>query len=429
MAKIKIIKAREIIDSRGNPTVEADILLEDGSFARSSVPSGASTGEYEACELRDEDPKRYGGKGVTRAVENIKSIYTPELLGSEFNQKDFDQKLISLDGTPNKSKTGANATLALSLAYAHVQALSQGKALYQYIADLVGNQNLLLPVPMMNILNGGAHADNNVDLQEFMIQPINFSSFSRALQAGTEIFHSLKSVLQERSLNTAVGDEGGFAPNLSSNVEALDVLAEATDKAGYKLGDDVTLALDAASSEFHKGNKYILKNESPSEKTAEELISFYENLREKYPIISIEDGLDENDWNGWKILTERLGSRMQLVGDDLFVTNSKRLQDGIDQKVGNSILIKVNQIGTLSETLDAIQLAQSQGYTAVISHRSGETEDTTIADLAVGTGAGQIKTGSLCRTDRVCKYNQLLRIEEDLGDKAIYPGKSVFKFL
>lgn len=429
MAKIIQIKAREILDSRGNPTVEADVYLDDGSMGRAQVPSGASTGEHEACELRDGDANRYFGKGTLKAVSHVNDIIAPAIIGLEAGaQKVLDDKIIELDGTPNKSNLGANALLAISLAFAKASALNQKKPLYQFIASLVNNQNLTLPVPMMNILNGGAHADNNIDLQEFMIVPVKFDRFSDALRAGAEVFHALEKVLKGRKLNTAVGYEGGFAPNLSSNAEALDAISQAVDKAGYKFGDDIFVALDAASSEFYKSGAYTMKNEAQPVKNAAEMVAYYEDLAKRYPIKSIEDGVAENDWDGWKILTEHLGKKMQLVGDDLFVTNVKRLAEGIKKGIGNSILIKVNQIGTLTETLDSIMLAHQNNYTAVISHRSGETEDTTIADIAVGTGAGQIKTGSLSRTDRICKYNQLLRIEEELGAKAIYPGKSVFKF-
>ncbi|EKD41194.1 MAG: hypothetical protein ACD_73C00806G0005 [uncultured bacterium] len=429
MANIKLIKAREIIDSRGNPTVEADIILDNDLWARAAVPSGASTGEHEACELRDGDKNRYQGKGTLKAVQNINEIIFSKLKGlSTSRQAELDGLMIKLDGTDNKSHLGANAILAVSLAYAKVSALDKKMPLYAYIGELAGNNRFILPVPMMNIINGGAHADNNVDLQEFMIMPLGFDRFSEALRAGTEIFHSLKNVLKNKNLNTAVGDEGGFAPNLASNREALQVIALAIEKAGYKLGAQVGLALDAASSEFYKDGFYCFENETESKKDGSMMAAFYKKLADEFPIYSIEDGVDENDWASWKLLTDQLGSRMQLVGDDLFVTNTTRLKRGIDEKIGNSILIKVNQIGTLTETLEAINMAHKAGYTAVISHRSGETEDTTIADIAVGTAAGQIKTGSLCRTDRICKYNQLLRIEEELGKAAFYPGRSIFKF-
>lgn len=430
MARIISIKAREILDSRGNPTVEVDLMGENGFCGRAAVPSGASTGEHEAVELRDNDPKRYLGKGTLKAVSHVSGIIARAISGFDLGQqKELDHLLCSLDGTENKSKLGANAILGVSLAYAKASALSLKLPLYRYVAQLVSNSNLTLPVPMMNILNGGAHADNNVDLQEFMIMPLKFNRFSEALRAGTEIFHSLKQVLKSKKLNTAVGDEGGFAPNLSSNQEALDIIVTAIEKAGYRPGEEIGLALDAASSEFYEKGSYLLENEPQPKKSAEDMVQFYANLKNHYPIYSLEDGLYEDDWEGWKALTAKLGKQMQLVGDDLFVTNTKRLKMGIKEKVANSILIKVNQIGTLTETLEAITMAQNAGYTAVISHRSGETEDTTIADLAVGTGAGQIKTGSACRTERVCKYNQLLRIEEELGDQAIYPGKSIFKHI
>lgn len=429
MAKILQVKAREILDSRGNPTVEADVVLDNGMMGRAAVPSGASTGEHEAVELRDGDKKRYEGKGVLQAVRNVTTILAKSIAGfATGEQEKLDRLLCLLDGTPNKSKLGANALLSVSLAYARVSAQVESIPLYRYISGLMGSNKLTLPVPMMNIINGGAHADNNVDLQEFMIMPLTFDRFSDALRAGVEIFHSLKKVLHERKLNTAVGDEGGFAPHLSSNVEAIEVILQAIHEAGYKAGDQIGLALDSASSEFYQNNIYYLENEEESKKSSEGMIDFYRGLVDRFPIYSIEDGLSEDDWSGWKLLTDRLGKKVQLVGDDLFVTNTVRLKEGIEKGVANSILIKVNQIGTLTETLEAIQMAHKAGYTAVISHRSGETEDTFISDLAVGTGAGQIKTGSACRTDRVCKYNQLLRIEEELGGKAVYPGRSVFKF-
>ncbi len=428
MARISQVRAREILDSRGNPTVEADVILDNGVRGRAAVPSGASTGEHEAVELRDGDNKRYEGKGTLKAVQNITTVLSKSIAGfGADEQQKLDRLLISLDGTPNKSNLGANALLAVSLAYARASAQAKGLSLYRHINQLVGSPEIVLPVPMMNILNGGAHADNNVDLQEFMIMPLGFDRFSSALRAGVEIFHSLKKVLKERKLNTAVGDEGGFAPNLSSNVEAIEVILQAIEKAGYRGGDQIGLALDSASSEFSQNCFYYLENEKESKKSSEGMIDFYKGLIDRFPILSIEDGLSEDDWEGWKMLTDRLGKKVQLVGDDLFVTDTARLKQGIEKGVANSILIKVNQIGTLTETLQAIQMARSAGYTAVISHRSGETEDTFISDLAVGTGAGQIKTGSACRTDRVCKYNQLLRIEEELGEKAVYPGKSVFR--
>ncbi|MCH7504047.1 phosphopyruvate hydratase [PVC group bacterium] len=426
MTTIVNVKAREILDSRGNPTVEVDVFLESGVMGRAAVPSGASTGEREAVELRDGDPKRYFGKGVTKAVRNIHELINPKIIGMDAqSQKDIDQTMIDIDGTPNKKKLGANAILGVSLAVARAASQAKGEPLYRYIG---GEGAHVLPVPMMNIINGGTHADNNVDLQEFMIMPVGAETFRDALRMGAEIFHTLKGVLKAKGLNTAVGDEGGFAPNLNSNEEALSVIMEAIDKAGYQPEKDVLIALDPASSEFYskQKKKYILQAEKEKEKSTEELISFYEDLTNRYPIISIEDAVDENDWSGFRKITERLGSRVQLVGDDLFVTNTKLLQKGIKEKCGNSILIKVNQIGTLTETLAAIEMAKKAGYTAIVSHRSGETEDTTIADIVVGTNAGQIKTGSLCRTDRICKYNQLLRIEEELGDRARYLGKEVF---
>jgi len=424
MSEIVDIYAREILDSRGNPTVEVEVYLESGVMGRASVPSGASTGEREALELRDGNKNRYLGKGVLKAVENVNEIIAEELVGWEVSdQAGIDQKLIALDGTETKCNLGANALLGVSLARAKAAAEDIGLSLYQYIG---GTNARELPLPMLNIINGGAHADNNVDIQEFMIMPAGARSFSEALRMGAEVFHALKSVLKGKGYNTAVGDEGGFAPNLKSNEEALEVIMEAIAKAGYKAGEDILLALDVASSELSKDGKYFLENEAKPEKTADELIDFYENLVNKYPIISIEDGMAENDWEGWKKITDRLGKRVQLVGDDLFVTNTKILKEGISKGVANSILIKLNQIGTLTETLDAIETAKRAGYTTVISHRSGETEDTTLADLAVAVNAGQIKTGSLCRTDRVAKYNQLLRIEDELDVTAQFRGKDVF---
>ena len=426
--KIKYIKARQILDSRGNPTVEVDCILENGALGRAAVPSGASTGEHEAIELRDGDKSIYLGKGVTKAVSNVNDIIAAQLIGLEpFNQKEIDAKLISLDGTENKTKLGANAILGVSLAVAKAAAQSKGLALYEYLG---GSQANILPIPMMNILNGGSHADNNVDLQEFMIMPVGASSFSEALRMGAEIFHNLKSILKKMALSTSVGDEGGFAPNLSSNQQAIEVILQAIEKAGYKIGEDVSIALDPASSSFFKDGKYMLLAEEKKENSSEDMVAFYKDWVDRYPIISIEDGLAEDDWQGWQALNKELGDRIQLVGDDLFVTNTKRLKKGIDSKAANSILIKVNQIGTLSETLDAINMAKQAGFTAVISHRSGETEDTTIAHLAVATGVGQIKTGSICRTDRIAKYNELLRIEEALGQKARYaefPKKSAVR--
>ena len=418
------VHAREILDSRGNPTVEVDVELEYGVLGRAAVPSGASTGEHEAVELRDADAMRYLGKGVRKAVENVNTIIADALKGADpFAQEAIDQTMLTLDGTPNKGNLGANAILGVSLAVAKAAAAEAGLPLYQYIGGANAKE---LPLPMMNVLNGGSHADNNVDLQEFMIMPVGANTFGEALRMGTEIFHNLKAVLQDRNYNTAVGDEGGFAPDLRSNEEALQVLIEGIERAKYIPGDEVLLALDPASSEFYKDGVYRLEAEAKPDKSPDEMVDFYTNLVDKYPIISIEDGMAEDDWEGWKLLTEAIGEKVQLVGDDLFVTNTNRLQQGIDGSIGNSILIKVNQIGTLTETLDAIELAKRFNYTAVVSHRSGETEDTTIADIVVGVNAGQIKTGSLCRTDRICKYNQLLRIEEQLGSRAQFNGKQVF---
>ncbi|NHX00844.1 phosphopyruvate hydratase [Pseudomonas koreensis] len=428
MAKIVDIKGREVLDSRGNPTVEADVLLDNGIIGSACAPSGASTGSREALELRDGDKSRYLGKGVLKAVANINGPIRDLLLGTDpSDQKALDHAMIKLDGTENKAKLGANAILAVSLAAAKAAAQDQDLPLYAHIANLNGTPGVYsMPVPMMNIINGGEHADNNVDIQEFMVQPVGAKTFSEGLRMGTEIFHHLKAVLKARGLSTAVGDEGGFAPNLASNEDALKVISEAVANAGYKLGTDVTLALDCAASEFYEDGKYNLSGEGQVF-TAEGFADYLKGLTERYPIISIEDGLDESDWAGWKILTDKIGEKTQLVGDDLFVTNTKILKEGIDKKIANSILIKFNQIGTLTETLEAIQMAKAAGYTAVISHRSGETEDSTIADLAVGTSAGQIKTGSLCRSDRVSKYNQLLRIEEQLNGKAKYNGRSEFR--
>ncbi|MFB2764815.1 phosphopyruvate hydratase [Marinobacter shengliensis] len=428
MTKIANIKAREVLDSRGNPTVEADVILEDGTLGRACAPSGASTGSREALELRDGDKSRYLGKGVRKAVDAVNSKIRDALVGKDSaDQRGLDQIMLDLDGTENKANLGANAILAVSLAAAKAAAVSLKKPLYAHIADINGTPGeFSMPVPMMNILNGGEHADNNVDIQEFMVQPVAVKSFAEALRVGAEIFHSLKKVLKSQGLNTAVGDEGGFAPNLPSNEAALAAIKQAVEEAGYELGKDVTLALDCASSEFYKDGQYQLSGEGKSF-DSEGFADYLAGLCERYPIVSIEDGMDESDWDGWKILTDKLGSKVQLVGDDLFVTNTKILKQGIEKGVGNSILIKFNQIGSLSETLDAIKMAQDAGYTAVISHRSGETEDTTIADLAVATCAGQIKTGSLCRSDRVAKYNQLLRIEEALEGKAPYRGLSEIK--
>ncbi len=426
MSEIIYINAREILDSRGNPTVEVDVNLASGAFGRAAVPSGASTGEHEAVELRDKDSDRYLGKGVLKAVDNVNGVIASTLAGHDvFAQNEIDSIMCELDGTANKSNLGANAILGVSLAVAKAAADELGLPLFRYIGGANAKE---LPLPMMNILNGGSHADNNVDIQEFMVMPAGADSFSEALRMGTEIFHSLKAVLQARNCNTAVGDEGGFAPDLASNEEAVSVIIEAIEHANYTPGADVLLALDAASSEFYnrETETYILEAEKKPKKSSDDMVDFYTQLCEKYPIVSIEDGMDENDWDGWKKLTEAIGDKVQLVGDDLFVTNTTRLQQGIDGNIGNSILIKVNQIGTLTETLDAIELARRYNYTAVVSHRSGETEDTTISDLVVATNAGQIKTGSLSRTDRVCKYNQLLRIEEELADSAIFAGKNVF---
>lgn len=423
MSIINEVFAREIMDSRGNPTVEVEVYLEDGSMGRAAVPSGASTGMYEAVELRDGDKKRYLGKGVLKAVANVNDIIAPELIGMDaVDQIGIDALLCELDGTPNKEKLGANATLGVSMAVAKAAAESVGLSLYQYLG---GFNAKVLPVPMLNILNGGEHADNNVDIQEFMIMPVGASSFAEALRMGAEIYHSLKAVLKSRGLNTAIGDEGGFAPNLTSNEDALGAIVEAIEKAGYKPGEEVKLALDVASSEMYADGKYNFKGEGVV-RTSDEMIEFYEKLVEKYPIISIEDGLDENDWDGWKKLTDRLGKKIQLVGDDLFVTNPKRLADGIKKGVGNSILVKVNQIGSVTEAFDAMEMAKQAGYTCVVSHRSGETEDATIADIAVAVNAGQIKTGAPTRSDRVAKYNQLLRIEQELASVAQYKGIEAF---
>lgn len=425
VVEIKDIIAREILDSRGNPTIEADVILANGIRGRAAAPSGASTGSREALELRDGDASRYLGKGVKKAVANANSQIRTALLDKDVTQQTtIDNILIELDGTENKGNMGANAMLAVSLAVAKAAAIAQSLPLHQYIANLRGQTSLTMPVPMMNILNGGAHADNTIDIQEFMIEPVGFASFSEALRAGTEIFHALKSVLKAQGLNTAVGDEGGFAPNLRSNEEAITVIMQAIDKAGYKAGENIFLALDCAASEFYKNGQYILAGEGNKAFDSQGFSDYLTSLCNQYPIISIEDGLDESDWEGWAYLTKQLGKKVQLVGDDLFVTNPKILQEGIDKDIANAILIKFNQIGTLSETLDAIYLAKQNGYATVISHRSGETEDSTIADLAVGTAAGQIKTGSLCRSDRVAKYNQLLRIEQQV--RAAYRGREEF---
>jgi enolase len=428
MTTIIDVLAREILDSRGNPTLEVEVQLESGVIGRAAVPSGASTGEHEAVELRDGDKSRYGGKGVLKAVDNVNEKIADEIIDMDaVDQVEIDQFLIALDGTPNKEVFGANAILGVSLAVAKAAAETLELPLYRYIG---GVNARTLPVPMMNILNGGSHADNNVDFQEFMVMPVGAPNFAEALRMGAETFHSLKSVLKKKGYNTSVGDEGGFAPNLKSNDEAVEVILEAITKAGYKPGEEICIALDVASSEMYQKDKKVYQffKSSKKELTSEQMVDFYVNWMKQYPIISLEDGLDENDWNGWKLLTDKLGSKIQLVGDDLFVTNTKRLSEGISKGVANSILIKVNQIGTLTETLDCIEMAKKASYTNVISHRSGETEDTTIADIAVATNAGQIKTGSLSRTDRIAKYNQLLRIEEELGGAAIFPGLAAINY-
>jgi enolase len=422
MTEIVAIRAREVLDSRGNPTVEADVILESGALGRAIVPSGASTGEHEAVELRDGDKSHYLGKGVLQAVANVESVIAPEIEGMDAaNQRLIDQTMIALDGTPNKGKLGANAILAVSMAASRAVAQTLEIPLYRYLGGINAS---ILPTPMMNILNGGAHADNNVDFQEFMVMPVGAERFSDALRWGAEVFHTLKGVLKKKGYNTAVGDEGGFAPSLKSNTEAIEVILEAIDLAGYTPGEQIAIALDPASSEFYdkEKSKYVFKKSDKRELSSEEMVNFWDDWSRQYPIVSIEDGLAEDDWEGWRILTDKLGSRIQLVGDDLFVTNVKRLQRGIEEGVGNSILIKVNQIGTITETLDAIELGRRYGYTSIISHRSGESEDTFIADLAVATGVGQIKTGSASRTDRIAKYNQLLRIEEELGAGAVFLG-------
>jgi enolase len=426
MTTITDIHAREILDSRGNPTVEVDVLLKCGVLGRAAVPSGASTGQYEAVELRDGDTGRYLGKGVVKAVTNVNDVIKPEIVGMDaLKQVEIDHRMIELDGSSNKANLGANAILGVSLAVAKAAAAALNLPLYRYVGGVNAKQ---LPVPMMNVLNGGAHADNNVDLQEFMIMPAGGDSFSESLRMGAEIFHNLKSVLKKRDYNTAVGDEGGFAPNLGSNEEALELLIEGIKEAGYEPGENVSIALDPAASEFYneKDGVYLLAAEKKPKKDAEDMVRFYSGLVEKYPIVSIEDGMAQNDWEGWKMLTDELGSKIQLVGDDLFVTNTERLQRGIAEGICNSILIKVNQIGTLTETLDAIEMAKRAQYTAVVSHRSGETEDSTISHIVVGTNAGQIKTGSMSRSDRICKYNELLRIEEELAARAVFRGQEVF---
>lgn len=422
MQKITKVIGREILDSRGNPTVEVDLFLSDGSMGRAAVPSGASTGSHEACELRDGDSRRYGGKGVLKAVNNVNTTILKTVKGKSFDQKSLDKHLIDLDGTENKTKLGANAILGVSLAFAKAEAESQKKPLWKYFKDISKTKEVSLPVPMMNILNGGKHAENSTDLQEFMIMPLGAKSFSQALQWGAEIFHELKKILKARKLNTSVGDEGGYAPSLGSNENAIQVILEAITNAGFKPGKDIFIAIDAAASEIYKDGKYHLEIEGKT-LTSEEMVAFYADWVKKYPIVSIEDGLAEDDWEGYKLMTKLLGKKIQIVGDDFFVTNIKRLQKGIDEKCANSILIKLNQIGTVSETIEAIQMARNAGFTSIISHRSGETEDATIADFVVGLGTGQIKTGSLCRSDRTAKYNQLLRIEESLGKNAKFLGK------
>jgi enolase len=422
--RIKSIRAREILDSRGNPTIETEIEIESGTCARAAVPSGASTGKYEALELRDGDKNRYLGKGVLKAIKNVNEIIAPKLIGWEItNQTAIDEFLIELDGTPNKQKLGANAILSVSLAVAKTAAKALNVPLYQYLGGINATK---LPVPLINILNGGSHADNNIDIQEFMIVPLKAQNFKEAMRMSVEIFHNLKAILKKKGLNTAVGDEGGFAPDLKSNEQAIEFIMESIEKAGYKPGKQVYLALDVAASELYEDGKYIFKKSDKSQKTSDQLIEFYINLVNKYPIISIEDGLAEDDWEGWKKLTERLGNRIQLVGDDIFVTNPQRLKEGIKKGIANSILVKFNQIGTLTETINTIHIAHSAGYNTVLSHRSGETEDTFLADAAVGLNTGQIKTGSLSRSERIAKYNQLLRIEEMLGKDAKYIGNSAF---
>ncbi|MFZ2621040.1 MAG: phosphopyruvate hydratase [Minisyncoccia bacterium] len=424
--KITKTIGREILDSRGNPTVEVDLYLADGSFGRASVPSGASTGSHEACELRDNDLKRYGGKGVLEAVNNVNNVISRLLKGKALDQKSLDNLLIKLDGTENKTNLGANAILGVSLAFAKAKARSEKKPLWKYFKDISKTKTVLLPVPMMNILNGGKHAENSTDLQEFMIMPTGAKSFSQALQWGAEVFHELKKILKSRKLNTSVGDEGGYAPALPSNESAIEIILEAIKNAGYTPGEDIGIAIDGAASELYKDGKYHLDTEGKV-LTSAEMVAFYADWVKKFPIVSIEDGLSEDDWKGYELMTKSLGSKVQIVGDDLFVTNIKRLKKGIDERCGNSILIKLNQIGTVSETIDAITMARNAGFTSIISHRSGETEDSTIADFVVGLGTGQIKTGSLCRSERTAKYNQLLRIEESLGKKAVFLGKKVFK--
>jgi len=428
--KITRLRGREIVDSRGNPTVEVDVTLADGAMGRAAVPSGASTGEREALELRDGDKARFGGKGVRKAVAHINGEIATSLVDRTFDQRQLDDALIALDGTPTKSRLGANALLGVSMAALRAEALSKRIPLYQHVGALHRNERFTLPVPMMNILNGGAHADSSVDFQEFMVMPVGVGSFADALRAGAEVFHALRGILKSRGHSTGVGDEGGFAPNLKSNREAVEVVLEAVNKAGLHAGKDVYLALDVASSELWAGNgRYVFKKSGEPERTSEQMVELYADWLREYPIVSIEDGVAESDWTGWQLLTESLGSRVQLVGDDVFVTNPEILKRGIDEHVGNALLVKLNQIGTVTETLDAVAMARDAGYATIISHRSGETEDTTIADLAVGTAAGQIKTGSASRTDRVCKYNQLLRIEEELGARAMFAGRAAIRTL
>jgi enolase len=428
--KITRVHGREILDSRGNPTVEVDVVLDGGAMGRAAVPSGASTGEREALELRDGDQSRYGGKGVKKAVANVNGAIAQALQGHAYDQKSLDAAIIGLDGTPTKSRLGANALLGVSMAFLRASAAAAHTPLYRHIGSLYKSDRFTLPVPMMNILNGGAHADSSVDFQEFMVMPVGAHSFAEALQIGAEIFHALRAILKQRGQSTGVGDEGGFAPNLKSNREAVEVVLEAIGKTGRKAGADVFIALDVASSELWAGGgRYTFKKSGERDRTSEEMVELYEDWIRQYPIASIEDGVAEGDWDGWKLLTKRLGDRVQLVGDDVFVTNPEILRKGIDEKVGNALLVKLNQIGTVTETLDAIAMARDAHYATIISHRSGETEDATIADLAVGTAAGQIKTGSASRTDRVCKYNQLLRIEEELGSQASYAGRSAIKAL
>jgi len=426
--KIIQIHGREILDSRGNPTVEVDVTLEGGAFGRAAVPSGASTGEHEALELRDGDAARYAGKGVRQAVGNVNQVIAKTLVNREFDQRGLDEAMIALDGTPTKSELGANAILGVSMAVCRAEAAAKGLPLYRHIANLYGNQTLTLPVPMLNVLNGGAHADTSVDFQEFMVMPLGAGSFAEALRAGAEIFHALRGILKKRGQSTGVGDEGGFAPNLKSNRDAIEAVLEAVGKTGLKAGQDVFIALDVASSELWAGSgRYVFKKSGEPDRTTDQMIQLYEDWLRQYPIVSIEDGLAEGDWAGWKSLTAALGSRVQLVGDDVFVTNPAILRRGIEEGIGNALLVKLNQIGTVTETLDAVRMASDAGYASVISHRSGETEDTTIADLAVGTAAGQIKTGSASRTDRVCKYNQLLRIEEQLGASGKFAGRTAIR--